>query len=100
MPDIGFTNLPGTRENGTNSTFYDTNSYLPLANQTIILATTGLANVAPPIIPGVSGNGVTWSLVLSQLYDFAGGSGTALSKTDSSGPLDSTEPTQAGKWHG
>ncbi len=71
MPEITGI-LLDSKENGTNASFYDTDSYLPSANKTIILCTTGIANVAPPAIPGVSGNGVTWSLVLSQLYDFGG----------------------------
>ena len=71
MPPInGF--LLDSKENGTNSSFYDTDSYSPGANRTIILCTTGIANIAPPVIPGVSGNGLVWSLVLSQLYDFGG----------------------------
>ncbi len=72
MPDIGFTLLPGTRQNGTNASFYDTFSYTPAANQTVILMTSGLVNVGEPIVPGVSGNGLTWSLIAFQRYDFAG----------------------------
>jgi len=64
--------LLDARQNGTNASFYDTNSYSPAANQTVILITTGLVNVGEPIVPGVSGNGLTWSLVAFQRYDFAG----------------------------
>lgn len=61
------------RELGGDASFFDTNSYSPAANQTVILVTSGVGQVSPvPIIPGVSGNGLTWSLVASQQFDWAG----------------------------
>jgi len=62
------------REFGGNATFFDTNSYSPSPNKTIILVCNGINNpLTPPlVIPTVVGNGVSWSLVASITTDFAG----------------------------
>lgn len=59
-------------DKGLDASFFDTNVYNPAANQTVILVTSTIGQVPPPppIIPGVSGNGLTWSLVASQLFFF------------------------------
>ena len=74
MSDILF-NLLDSRDQGGDASFFDTNVFTPAANQTIILATSGLKVGVPPpapVAPSLSGNGVTWSLIASQLFDWAG----------------------------
>lgn len=73
MPDITAL-LLDVRELGGDATFFDTNSYFPSVNKTILLVTNGvqLDLTPPPVIPTVVGNGVTWSLVASILYEHAG----------------------------
>lgn len=58
---------------GGDATFFDTGSFTPSPNKTVLLFCQGVGSVPPPavVIPTVVGNGLPWSLVGSQLYDFA-----------------------------
>jgi len=73
MPAI-IPNILAVTESGGDSTFFDTDSYSPAANQTVLLFTYSvqLAVSPPPAIPTVSGNGLTWVLVASQLFAHGG----------------------------
>ena len=59
---------------GSDATFFDTGSFTPAPNKTILLFCQGVGSVPPPavVIPTVSGNGLPWSLVATQPYDWAG----------------------------
>ena len=66
-------NLLDFREQGGDASFFDTNSYSPAANQTVLLICNGVGQVSPPpIIPTIVGNGLSWSLVASLIYFFGG----------------------------
>lgn len=68
------------RETGGDSTFFDTNAYTPPINNTVVLVCNGIGLVSPPpIIPTVVGNGVSWSLVATQLYAHGGADRARLS---------------------
>ena len=74
MPKI-VPNLLDFREQGGDSTFFDTNTYFPSANRTVLLFTYAIRlglPPPPPIIPAVSGNNLTWVLVASQLFAHGG----------------------------
>ena len=72
MPDISSLTLD-VFEQGGDATFFDTNSYNPSPNRTIILVACGIGLVSPPpVVPTVVGNGLAWSLVHSLLHDFDG----------------------------
>ncbi len=59
---------------GGDSTFFDTNNYSPPPNANLILIATTIGQVSPiAVIPSLStGNGITWSLVISQSFDWVG----------------------------
>lgn len=59
---------------GGDSTFFDTGTFQASPNRTVLLFCQGVGSVPPPvpIIPIVNGNGLPWSLVGTQLYDWAG----------------------------
>lgn len=66
--------LLDVRQDGGNATFHLTNIYTPAANRLNVLVTYALQilTTPPPPIPAVTGNGVTWILMRSQLFDHAG----------------------------
>lgn len=66
--------LLDVREQGGDQFFYDTNIYTPPVNKTVILVTNGVQVdlTPPPVIPTVVGNGVSWSLVASLVYEHGG----------------------------
>lgn len=73
MPPITFL-LLDQRDLGGDATFFDTNSYAPVPNKIHLLVCSGIGSVPPPdpIIPVVTGNGLTWSIVASQKFDWSG----------------------------
>lgn len=73
MPPINFLFLD-SRDLGGDSTGFDTNSFVPQANKTHLLICSGIGSAPPPepIIPVVTGNALTWSLVASQKFDWSG----------------------------
>jgi hypothetical protein len=73
MPDI-VPLLLNVSEGGSDSGIWFTDTYTPPVNKTIILVTNGVqvAVSPPPIIPAVIGNGVSWSLLASILYEHGG----------------------------
>lgn len=57
---------------GGDATNFNTGTFQPSPNRTVLLFAQGIGSVPPPdpIIPIISGNGLSWSLVASQLYEF------------------------------
>lgn len=72
MPDIVALTLNKV-SSGSDSSFWDTGTFQASPNKTVLLFCNGIGSSPPPdpIIPTVSGNGMPWSLVATQLYDFA-----------------------------
>lgn len=74
MPDIQAL-LLDSRDLGGDSTGFNTNNFTPGANKTILFISSGIGSVPPPepVIPIVSnGNGIAYSLVASQKFDWSG----------------------------
>ena len=72
MPDIVALTLDKVSQGG-DATFFDTGTFQPSPNRTVLLFCQGIGSVPPPVVilPTVVGNGLPWTLVASQLYDFA-----------------------------
>ena len=72
MPDIVALTLDKVSD-GSDASFWDTGTFQPSPNRTVLLFCQGLGSLPPPavVIPTVVGNGLPWTLVASQLYDFA-----------------------------
>lgn len=73
MPDIIPVELT-FNESGGDATFHDSLTYTPPANKLVMLFeyVVQFPLTPPPTIPAVSGNGVTWVLVATQLFDHGG----------------------------
>jgi len=72
MPDIVALTLDKVARGG-DATNFNTDSFSPAPNRTILLFCQGVGLVSPPpIIPIVTGNGLPWTIVATRLYDFAG----------------------------
>jgi len=72
MGDIAV-NLIESRQQGGDSSFFDSNIYTPPANRMVYAINYSVQiAVSPVLIPGVTGNGLTWDLVLHQTFDHAG----------------------------
>lgn len=61
-------------QTGSDASFHDSLTYTPPANKLIILVDyqVQLLTTPPPTVPGVSGNGVSWTPILTQLFDHGG----------------------------
>ncbi len=68
---ITITNM-GSLFTGSNATSYSTGSYSPTANRLLIATITNVLNTGTPSEPTPSGNGLTWSKVVTYLPDPAG----------------------------
>lgn len=72
MPDIVALTLDKVSQGG-DATNFNTGTFQPNPNRTVLLFCQGIGQVSPPpIIPIVSGNGLPWTPVATQLYDFDG----------------------------
>lgn len=72
MPDIVALTLDKVSTGG-DASFFDTGTFIPGPNRTILLFCQGVGQVSPPpVIPTVVGNGLPWTPVATQLYDFGG----------------------------
>jgi len=72
MGDIAV-NLIESRQQGGDSAFFDSNIYTPPASRMVYVVnyTVQLA-VSPVLVPTITGNNMTWALVIHQTFDHAG----------------------------
>lgn len=72
MGDIAV-NVIDSRQQGGDSSFFDSNIYTPPANRMVYIVNyTVQIAVSPVLTPVVSGNGLAWALVFHQTFDHAG----------------------------
>ena len=61
------------RFQGGDASFFDTNTFSPAPNTNLITVSMGIGQVTPLVtVPGLSGNGITYSIVATQNFDWAG----------------------------